>query len=91
MGAFYAVVETQPATAGAPIALGPLAAAVPAYATSAVLVLVGLTMFQTVTSLDFARVEDALPHARRAVQFLRGHEPSRQMLADLERALGAGP
>ena len=41
--------------------IGPLAAAVPAYATSAVLVLVGLTMFQTVTSLDFARVEDALP------------------------------
>jgi AGZA family xanthine/uracil permease-like MFS transporter len=41
--------------------IGPLAAAVPAYATSAVLVLVGLAMFQTVTSLDFGRLEDALP------------------------------
>lgn len=43
------------------------------------------------TYLRLERVEDALPHARRAVEFLPGHEPSRQMLADLERALGAAP
>jgi AGZA family xanthine/uracil permease-like MFS transporter len=41
--------------------IGPLAAAVPAYATAAVLVLVGLAMFQTVTALDFGTIEDALP------------------------------
>ena len=41
--------------------IAPLAAAVPQYATAAVLVLVGLAMFQTVTTLDFRRLEDALP------------------------------
>jgi tetratricopeptide (TPR) repeat protein len=43
------------------------------------------------TYLRLERVGDALPHARRAVEFLPGHEPSRQMLADLERARGAAP
>src|SRR5690606_10748642 len=38
--------------------IGPLAAAVPGYATSAVLVLVGLAMFQTVTTLDFHAIEN---------------------------------
>jgi adenine/guanine/hypoxanthine permease len=41
--------------------VGPLVAAVPAYATAAVLVLVGLAMFQTITKVDFHSVEDALP------------------------------
>ena len=41
--------------------LGPLVAAVPGYATAAVLVLVGLSMFQSVLTIDFSRVEDALP------------------------------
>ena len=41
--------------------IAPLAAAVPPYATAAVLVLVGLSMFQTVASLDFRTVEDSLP------------------------------
>ena len=41
--------------------IAPLAAAVPGYATAAVLVLVGLAMFQTVTTLDFRTVEDSLP------------------------------
>ncbi len=41
--------------------IGPLAAAVPGYATAAVLVLVGLSMFQSVTTLDFASLEDSLP------------------------------
>lgn len=41
--------------------IAPLAAAVPSYATAAVLVLVGLAMFQTVTTLDFRALEDALP------------------------------
>jgi adenine/guanine/hypoxanthine permease len=41
--------------------IAPLAAAVPAYATAAVLVLVGLAMFQTVATLDFRAIEDALP------------------------------
>ena len=35
------------------------------------------------------RPADALPHARRAVEFRPDHAPSRQMLQDLERALGA--
>ena len=34
------------------------------------------------------RPADALPHARRAVEFRPDHAPSRQMLQDLERALG---
>jgi AGZA family xanthine/uracil permease-like MFS transporter len=41
--------------------IGPLAAAVPAYATAAVLVLVGLSMFQSVATLSFGAVEDGLP------------------------------
>jgi adenine/guanine/hypoxanthine permease len=41
--------------------IGPLAAAVPTYATASVLVLVGLAMFQTITALDFNSIEDALP------------------------------
>jgi AGZA family xanthine/uracil permease-like MFS transporter len=41
--------------------IAPLAAAVPAYATAAVLVLVGLAMFQTVSTLNVAAVEDGLP------------------------------
>jgi adenine/guanine/hypoxanthine permease len=41
--------------------LGPLAAAVPAYATGAVLVLVGVSMFQSVSTIDFSSLEDALP------------------------------
>ena len=41
--------------------VAPLAAAVPPYATAAVLVLVGAAMFQTVAAIDFTRVENALP------------------------------
>ena len=41
--------------------IAPLAAAVPPYATAAVLVLVGLAMFQTVTTLDFRSIEESLP------------------------------
>jgi len=41
--------------------IAPLAAAVPSYATAAVLVLVGLAMFQTVTALDFRSIEESLP------------------------------
>ena len=41
--------------------LAPLAAAVPTYATSAVLVLVGVAMFQSITRIDFSSIEDALP------------------------------
>jgi AGZA family xanthine/uracil permease-like MFS transporter len=41
--------------------IAPLAAAVPSYATAAVLVLVGLAMFQTVGTLDFGSIEDSLP------------------------------
>ena len=41
--------------------LGPLAAAVPGYATSAVLVLVGVAMFQSISTIDFSSIEDALP------------------------------
>jgi adenine/guanine/hypoxanthine permease len=41
--------------------VAPLAAAVPAYATAPVLVLVGVTMFQTVAEIDFGRIEDSLP------------------------------
>ena len=41
--------------------LGPLAAAVPGYATAAVLILVGVSMFQTVTTIDYASPEDAIP------------------------------
>ena len=41
--------------------LGPLAAAVPGYATAAVLILVGVSMFQSVSTIDFSSIEDALP------------------------------
>jgi adenine/guanine/hypoxanthine permease len=41
--------------------IAPLAAAVPAYATAPVLVLVGIAMFQTVTAIDFRSIEDSLP------------------------------
>ena len=41
--------------------VAPLAAAVPPYATAAVLLLVGATMFQTVSGIDFSRIEEALP------------------------------
>jgi adenine/guanine/hypoxanthine permease len=41
--------------------LGPVAAAVPGYATAAVLVLVGLSMFQSISTIDFSSIEDALP------------------------------
>jgi AGZA family xanthine/uracil permease-like MFS transporter len=41
--------------------LGPLVAAVPAYATAAVLVLVGVAMFQSIATIDFGAIEDALP------------------------------
>jgi adenine/guanine/hypoxanthine permease len=41
--------------------LAPLAAAVPGYATAAVLVLVGVSMFQAMAAIDFSSLEDALP------------------------------
>lgn len=41
--------------------IGPLAAAVPGYATAPVLILVGLAMFQSVSAIDFGSVEDSLP------------------------------
>jgi len=41
--------------------LGPLAAAVPGYATAPVLVLVGASMFQSMATIDFSSIEDALP------------------------------
>ena len=41
--------------------VAPLAASVPGYATAAVLVLVGLSMFQSVATLDFTSIEDGLP------------------------------
>jgi adenine/guanine/hypoxanthine permease len=41
--------------------LGPLAAAVPGYATAAVLVLVGVAMFRSISTIDFSSLEDALP------------------------------
>jgi len=41
--------------------LAPLASAVPGYATAAVLVMVGVAMFQSIATIDFASIEDALP------------------------------
>jgi AGZA family xanthine/uracil permease-like MFS transporter len=41
--------------------VAPLAAMVPPYATSAVLVLVGVFMFSGISAVDFSRIEDALP------------------------------
>jgi len=42
------------------------------------------------TYIRLERFADALPHARRAVELLRDRPAARQMLADLEQALGAG-
>jgi AGZA family xanthine/uracil permease-like MFS transporter len=41
--------------------LGPLVAAVPTYATAAVLLLVGVSMFQSIAKIDFVSLEDSLP------------------------------
>jgi len=41
--------------------VAPLAAVVPPYATSAVLILVGVFMFSSISAVDFSRIEDALP------------------------------
>jgi AGZA family xanthine/uracil permease-like MFS transporter len=41
--------------------IAPLAAAIPNYATSAVLILVGVSMFQTVARVEFERLEIAIP------------------------------
>jgi len=41
--------------------IAPVAAAVPAYATAPVLILVGVAMFQMMASIDFLSPEDALP------------------------------
>lgn len=40
--------------------------------------------------IQLNRIGEALPHARRAVEFEPDYDPARQMLADLERALGPG-
>ena len=41
--------------------LAPLAEAVPGYATASVLVLVGVSMFRSIATIDFSTLEDALP------------------------------
>ena len=41
--------------------IAPIAAAIPVYATSAVLILVGVSMFQAVTRVPFERIEIAVP------------------------------
>jgi AGZA family xanthine/uracil permease-like MFS transporter len=41
--------------------IAPVASAVPAYATSAVLILVGVSMFGTITRVEFDRLEVAIP------------------------------
>jgi AGZA family xanthine/uracil permease-like MFS transporter len=41
--------------------IAPVAAAVPSYATAAVLIVVGVSMFHVVTEVDFARLEVAVP------------------------------
>jgi AGZA family xanthine/uracil permease-like MFS transporter len=41
--------------------VAPLASMVPAYATSAVLIIVGVFMFSSISGLDFTHIEDALP------------------------------
>ena len=41
--------------------IAPLAAAVPPYATAAVLIVVGVSMFQVVIDVDFAQLETAVP------------------------------
>ena len=40
------------------------------------------------TNIRLEHLDEALHHARRAVEFLPDHPNARQMLADLERALG---
>ena len=41
--------------------LAPLVAAVPGYATAPVLMLVGVSMFQSVATINFSSIEEALP------------------------------
>ncbi|HEV7891710.1 MAG TPA: NCS2 family permease [Pyrinomonadaceae bacterium] len=41
--------------------VAPLASMVPAYATSAVMIIVGVFMFSSISGLDFSHIEDALP------------------------------
>jgi adenine/guanine/hypoxanthine permease len=41
--------------------IGPIAAAIPGYATAAVLLLVGATMFHAVATINFSSLEDAVP------------------------------
>ena len=41
--------------------LAPLAAAIPGYATAPVLILVGVSMFNAIASIDFSTIEEALP------------------------------
>ena len=41
--------------------IGPIAAAIPGYATAGVLLLVGAAMFQSVGTIDFSSLEDAVP------------------------------
>ena len=41
--------------------LGPLVSAIPAYATASVLVLVGVSMFHSVSTIDFSSLEDSVP------------------------------
>src|ERR687889_821052 len=41
--------------------VAPLASMVPPYATSAVLIIVGVFMFSSISGLDFSHIEDALP------------------------------
>jgi AGZA family xanthine/uracil permease-like MFS transporter len=41
--------------------IGPVAAAIPGYATAGVLLLVGATMFHAVATIDFSSLEDAVP------------------------------
>ena len=41
--------------------IGPIAAAIPGYATAGVLLLVGVTMFHSVATIDFSSLEDAMP------------------------------
>jgi AGZA family xanthine/uracil permease-like MFS transporter len=41
--------------------IAPMASAIPPYATSAVLILVGVSMFQSITRVTFDRLEIAVP------------------------------
>jgi AGZA family xanthine/uracil permease-like MFS transporter len=41
--------------------IGPIAAAIPGYATAGVMLLVGAAMFQSVGTIDFSSLEDAVP------------------------------